>query len=458
MAASAAGPGGSFRRDLSEWRIVLVAWRLVVLQAAHPVVAAGMAEHSTYRGHPWRRIEHTMASGRRLFQADEEQLWREVQRLDRAHRRIRGTAEDGRGYDAHDPATRAWVLLTLFESVVAMRELSGEPYPAEELESSYREFAGIAAVFGLSSGELPATAAELRGRLRRTVLDELEFTDTARTLLYDVLREAPCPRRLRLLGPVGWRVLSAVVARLVAELTVADLPAVFRERFGLVPTRRGRLLSLLLHRGGRAVATRLPDRYRYRVPGADSSSRPRRPPRQDTRPPRLDRFFREVLDQTGDGHLTAHDFRAMAHNVCWQLELSEEGEGRVYDAFERWWEELRAGMDADDDGRVSRAEYIAATLAGCDRDPAYLERGLLPALRAVFAAADTDGDGLLDFAEYRVLFGGRRVHPAELSHGFRQLDTDGDGVITSAEFLRGFVDYFTARAPSAPGTQLLGRA
>lgn len=304
---------------------MLVAWRLVVLQAAHPVVAAGIAEHSTYRGHPWRRIEHTMASGRRLFQADEEQLWREVQRLDRAHRRIRGTAEDGRGYDAHDPAARAWVLLTLFESVVAMRELSGEPYPAEELEASYREFAGIAAVFGLSSAELPATAAELRARLRRTVLDELEFTDTTRHLLFDVLREAPCPRRLRLLGPVGWRVLSAVVARLVADLTVADLPAVFRERFGLVPTRRGRLLSLLLHRGGRAVVTRLPDRHRYRAPGVRSSDRPRRPPRQDTRPPRLDRFFREVLDQTGDGHLTAHDFRAMAHNVCWQLELSEEG-------------------------------------------------------------------------------------------------------------------------------------
>ncbi|MFB8199660.1 oxygenase MpaB family protein [Kitasatospora purpeofusca] len=458
MAASAAGSGASFRRDLSEWRIVLVAWRLVVLQAAHPVVAAGMAEHSTYRGHPWRRVEHTMASGRRLFQADEEQLWREVQRLDRAHRRIGGTAEDGRGYDARDPAARAWVLLTLFESVVAMRELSGEPYTAEELEASYREFAGIAAVFGLSSGELPATAAELRGRLHRTVVEQLEFTETARHLLFDLLNGTPCPRRLRFLGPVGWRALRAVAGRLAAELTVADLPAVFRERFGLVPTRRGRLLSLLLHRGARVVVTRLPDRHRYRAPGAGSPSRPRRPARQDTRPPRLDRFFREVLDQTGDGHLTAHDLRAMAHNVCWQLELSEEGEARVYDAFERWWEELRAGMDADGDGRVTRAEYIAATLAGCDRDPAYLERGLLPALRAVFEAADADGDGLLDFAEYRVLFDGRRVHPAELSHGFRQLDTDGDGVITAAEFLRGFVDYFTARAPSAPGTQLLGRA
>lgn len=157
------------------------------------------------------------------------------------------------------------------------------------------------------------------------MVEQLEFSGTARHLLYDLLTETPCPRRLRFLGPAGWRALSGVVARLAAELTVADLPAVFRERFGLVPTRRGRLLSLLLHRGARVVATRLPDRHRYRAPGAGSSSRPRRQPRQDTRPPRLDRFFREVLDQTGDGYLTAHDFRAMAHNVCWQLELSEEG-------------------------------------------------------------------------------------------------------------------------------------
>ncbi|MFE7559240.1 oxygenase MpaB family protein [Kitasatospora sp. NPDC057500] len=456
--ASAPRPNISFRRDLSEWRIVLVAWRLLVLQASHPVVAAGMEEHSTYRGHPWRRIEHTLGSGRRLFQADQEQLWREVKRLDRAHRRIRGTTGDGRAYDAHDPATRAWVLLTLFESVAAMRELSGDPYSADELEALYREFADIAAVFGLPPGELPETAAELPGYLRRTTAERLEFTGTARHLLYGMLHEAPCPRRLGFLGPAGWRVLRRVVAKAVAELTVADLPAVYRERFGLVPTRRGALLSRLLHGGGRLVLTRLPDRLRYRAPGVRPPSRPRRMPRQDTRPPRLDRFFREVLDQTGDGWLTARDLQAMAHNVCWRLELSEDGEARVYAAFEEWWEQLRAGMDADGDGRISREEYIGATLAGCDRDPAYLEGGMLPALRAVFAAADADGDGLLDFAEYRVLFDGRRLHPAELSHGFRQLDTDGDGVITAAEFLRGFVDYFTARAPSASGTQLLGRA
>ncbi|MFJ7245672.1 oxygenase MpaB family protein [Kitasatospora sp. NPDC098652] len=448
----------SFKRDLSEWRIALVAWRLLILQAADPAVGAGMHEHSTYRAHPWRRIEHTLGSGRRLFYQDADTLRREVARLNRAHKRIRGEMPDGRAYDARDPATRVWVLLTLFECVAAMRRLGGDPYDADQLELAYREFGEAIAAFELPEEELPKTAADLPGYFARYTAEKLEFTEAARYLLEDVLREAPRPRRLWFLGDAGWRVLRVVVAAAIRELTVADLPPTVRERLGLVRTRQGALLSVLLHRGAGIVVPRLPERMRYRSP-EERVAPPRRlrPQRRDARGSRVDRFFREVLDQTGDGVITVHDLRAMAHNVCWQLELDEAAEARVYAAFDGWWEQLRAAMDADGDGEVSREEFVAATLAGCDRDGAYLERGLLPALRAVFTAADTDGSGFLEFDEYRAVFGGPRVHPAELSHGFRQLDTDGDGRITVEEFVGGFTEFFTARADSTSGAQLLGR-
>ncbi|MEV7600637.1 EF-hand domain-containing protein [Kitasatospora sp. NPDC089797] len=455
----------SFQRDLSDWRIALVAWRLLILQAADPVVGAGMQEHSTYRAHPWRRIEHTLESGRRLFYQDAEALRREVARLERAHKRIHGTMPDGKPYDARDAATRVWVLLTLFECVVAMRRLSGDPYDRGQLEAAYREFREAIAPFGLPEEELPGTAADLPGYFARYTREKLEFNDAARYLLDDILREAPRPRRLWFLGDAGWRVVRVLVARMIRELTVADLPPAVRERLGLAGTARGALLSVVLHRGAGAVIGLLPERMRYRSPrdpdqgpdrGRSRPSRPR-PQRRDARGSRVDRFFREVLDQTGDGVITVHDLRAMAHNVCWQLELDEAAEARVYAAFDGWWEQLRTAMDADGDGRVSREEFTVATLAGCDRDEAYLEQGLLPALRAVFTAADTDGSGFLEFDEYRAVFGGPRVHPAELSHGFRQLDVDGDGRITLAEFVGGFTGFFTARTDSTSGAQLLGR-
>lgn len=97
------GPDSLLRRTLGEWRIGLVAWRLLVLQTADPAVAAGMSKFSTYRAHPWRRIEHTMDSGKRLFFSDREGLRREVARLERTHRRLAGTDEQGRPFTAADP-------------------------------------------------------------------------------------------------------------------------------------------------------------------------------------------------------------------------------------------------------------------------------------------------------------------------------------------------------------------
>lgn len=459
---------GLLRQTLGEWRIGLVAWRLLVLQTAHPAVAAGTARFSTYRAHPWRRIEHTMDSGSRLFFAGPQERQREVARLERAHRRIRGTDDAGRPYTAEDPEVRAWVMLTLYEAMTAMRELSGDPLAPAELDVLYAEFKEVCAALGIPDEILPATAADVPAYVDRTVREVLEVGDQVRYLLFEMLRQAPAPRRLGRLRP-AWPLLRTVAAMVLTSLTVADLPRAWHERFAMPRTRTAAALSWTLHRGMRQVMTRLPDRLRYRGHSDDdgrqqpASRRPTAAPRLprprtfDSRPARLEAFFRQVLDQTGDGRVDSADLQAMVHNVCWQLELPIEHEDRLYAAFESWWEQLCEGMDADGDGAVECAEFVSAMLKGIDRDPDYLDRGLKPALRALFRTADTDISGYLCADEYRVLFGGPRVHPAELSDAFRQLDGDGDGRVSEAEFVAAFVDFFTARADTAAGVALLGR-
>src|SRR6266545_3466926 len=57
---------GYFPSDGMAWRIgrelalLLGGGRALLLQVAHPLVAAGVAEHSGFREDPWRRLEGTM--------------------------------------------------------------------------------------------------------------------------------------------------------------------------------------------------------------------------------------------------------------------------------------------------------------------------------------------------------------------------------------------------------------
>ncbi|GAA4884797.1 oxygenase MpaB family protein [Kitasatospora terrestris] len=458
------GADSLLRRTLGEQRIALVAWRLLVLQNAHPAVDAGVGQLSTYRSHPWRRIEHTMDSGRRLFFSDREALRREIERLERSHRRIEGVDAHGRPCTALDPAVRVWVLVTLYEAMTALPALSGRPLRPAELDRLYREFRQVCEAFALPDELYPPTAADVPDYIRRTIRDTLELTPTARDMLFTVLTRAPAPRRLGRLRP-AWPLLRRGVARFLTALTLADLPPEFRAKTGLSRSRAAAALSWTVHRAARLIAERLPDRLRYRTQPSGERSRsaarvprPVRAPRRDSRPARLTAFFHQVMDQTGDGRLTAADFAAMAHNTCWPLELDQKGESAVYAAFDSWWRHLLASTDTDGDGEISCEEFVTAMLAGADRDPDYLRDGLHVAVRAMFRAADLDGSGLLCADEYRTLFGGSRVHPAELTHGFHQLDADGDGRITEEEFVRGFTEFFTAHdTDSVAGTQLLGR-
>ncbi|MFE3606205.1 oxygenase MpaB family protein [Streptomyces goshikiensis] len=147
-----------------------------------------------------------MDSGSRLFFAGPDERRREIARLERAHRRIRGTDDAGRPYTAEDPEVRAWVMLTLYEAMTAMRELSGDPLEPAELDALYAEFKEVCAALGIPDEVLPETAADVPAYVDRTVREVLELGDQVRYLLFEMLREAPAPRRLGRLRP-AWPLL-----------------------------------------------------------------------------------------------------------------------------------------------------------------------------------------------------------------------------------------------------------
>jgi Ca2+-binding EF-hand superfamily protein len=322
--------------------------------------------------------------------------------------------------------------------------------------------------------------------------DVLEDNTEVRFLMRDMYTGAATPSLLEWCPPV-WALMRSSAGMLMPGAVAAQLPRTYRERLHLHVGQSDSTLSRTVHRTARAAVEPLSVRNRYmpiaadamtgkspgqagevgpngsRLPGVGFLARPLglvravaatvlRGPDRDVRADRLGRFFSQVLDQTGDGRIDVPDLQAMARSLCWQLELSQEQEDKVYAGFTGWWEHMRSTMDADGDGSISKDEWITAMLRNCDADPAYVRDGVHHAVRAMFEAVDTDGSGAIDRHEYRTVFAGGRVDPGDLDRGFDELDVDKDGTITLPELLDGFTAFFMARESRASGAQLLGRA
>ncbi|MEW1717982.1 oxygenase MpaB family protein [Streptomyces sp. NPDC093109] len=447
------GPDSVAWRYVGQWRLLTVLGRALVLETAHPVVGAGVAAFSTYRYHPWRRAVQTLLSLQRVVYLDPRGREKEAARLTRVHRHINGVDDEGRPFDALDPEARAWVHLTLFEAIVTMCRAGGDPLGARDEERLYEEWRAYGRVIGLDEEAVPATVAEFWEYFERMTRERLGATRGLRDLVTAVTGDFPPPAQLGFLPEPVWRALRGVAAGAYMDMTAALLSPELRERLGLRMGPGAPLLAAVVCRAAGALDRIAPPVLRY-MPVAAAAITAERRLRRDLargagRPGAAgSEPVHRFLDQTGDGLISWADLAAVARVLAGRLELDEERETALYDAFHAWWQELRATLDTDGDGAVSEAEYAAAGPGGA---------ALRAAMDTVAAAVDRDGDGFVDQAEYTRLLGGG-LRPAELLASFRQLDADGDGRVTVAEFAAGLAAFFTGQAGSPVGRHLLGRA
>jgi uncharacterized protein (DUF2236 family) len=136
-------PAADVSRRINAERLVLVAWtRAILLQFAHPLIAAGVADHSTFRGSPAAavaRLRQTVDAMLSLTFGTEAERETALQGIRGIHRRVSGTLATaspcfpaGARYSAEDPALLTWVHATLIESSVLVYEQLVEPLtPAE---------------------------------------------------------------------------------------------------------------------------------------------------------------------------------------------------------------------------------------------------------------------------------------------------------------------------------------
>jgi len=155
-------------RRLNGERLVILSWsRAILLQMAHPLIATGVAQHSTFRGGAGaaaRRAHHTIGAMRALTFGDESAREATLSRIRAIHRMVHGTLPRPAGpfaagtpYSAEDPELLLWVHATLLESIPDIYQRLVAPLTPGELDAFCGESAATLLALGGDPNGVPRT-------------------------------------------------------------------------------------------------------------------------------------------------------------------------------------------------------------------------------------------------------------------------------------------------------------
>jgi uncharacterized protein (DUF2236 family) len=255
---------GLFGPDSVSWRIdrevlVLAGGSCALLmQLAHPAVAAGVAEHSDFRADPFARLRRTLAATYAVVFGTTPRAERAIRRMNAIHASVAGTVpETGEPYSALDPALLLWVHATLVDTAIRVYDRFVSRLSEEDAEAYHAEARQIAIRLGASDASLPATLSGLREEMDRMIgSGEVMVTGTARSLAPAVLYPTRFPPR-----PV-WDLAHLV--------SVSVLPPPIRLGYGISWSRRRERGVDRLASASRRLMPLVPDLLRQ-VPAARSA-------------------------------------------------------------------------------------------------------------------------------------------------------------------------------------------
>jgi uncharacterized protein (DUF2236 family) len=218
-------------------RLVIIGWgRAILLQLSHPLLAAGVFDHSGFRSTPWAagvRLHHTIRAMLSLTFGDGAQRERTLNAIRQVHRRVNGilpsdvgTFRAGARYSAEDPALVLWVHATLVESCLLAYERLVEPLTPAERDAYCVEAAPVAVALNAREEEVPRTWREVREYLDRVYASGTTAVGAQARELADAVL---WPRGRWLVAPAAW------ANRII---TLGLLPPHVRDQYGFRWTAR----------------------------------------------------------------------------------------------------------------------------------------------------------------------------------------------------------------------------
>ncbi len=248
-------PGGIFQQLWGDRLVLAGGPAAILLQIAHPLVGAGVTEHSDFRNNAGHRLVATLHATLAVTFGDQEQVRAATAAVGRRHNSVRGALSSATGsfpagttYDARDPRLGLWVYATLVRTALRVHERYGRVLNASEQEQYYQQSKGFARAFRVPEAHLPDTWEDFQAYWAAT-MTELAVTPAVVEVAHDLLDP-----RLRPPLPGAGPVLRAVTADL--------LPEQLRSAYGLQLNRRRAAQVRLLACATHAAWTRAPRRLR----------------------------------------------------------------------------------------------------------------------------------------------------------------------------------------------------
>ena len=215
----------------SDVRLMAGAGYALMLQVSHPVVGAGVSEHSNFRADPWGRLLRTLDFTTSVVYGGPELAWETGRRVRQMHRRIKGELPSGEPYHSLEPEAYAWVHATLADSIVRSHMRFVGPVDHAELETFWAEWKRVGRLLGVRDRDLPARWDEFPQYFERMVRERLEPTESVTDVLESLAK--PPPPAVKGMSDGLWQALRVPAARGAKLGTVGLMPKELRSKLGM---------------------------------------------------------------------------------------------------------------------------------------------------------------------------------------------------------------------------------
>lgn len=253
---------GLFGPDSLIWRVnresvvTLAGTCAILMQFAHPGVAAGVRDHSRFEEDPVGRLRRTFDLTLSLVFGSRDEALDAARIVNRRHDAVQGP-----GYSAKDPQLLLWVQATLVYSAIRAYRCFVGPLSGVEADAYFQDTKAIGALLGIPPALYPRTLDQFTAYLDAQIAD-------------GIVRVGDDARRMgRIILQPRFPGVPQVAFAPLATITAGLLPTSLREQYGLRWKRVDRLLFATCERLLPPVLRITPSAIRYLPPARQAFRR-----------------------------------------------------------------------------------------------------------------------------------------------------------------------------------------